>query len=395
MSSLVIALASCAVGMAAGGLGVALLRRPRLPEPATVIVAAAPVSVPDEAVRLLGLLHQPGLIVGPHDEVLHSTSAARTAGVSRGSRVVAPGVLDLVRKSRRAGAPYSSQLEVSRGPAGPVDTMTFRVTPMASGVVLLVGEDMSPMLRAAETRRDFVANVSHELKTPIGAMSLLSEAVHEAADDPEAVRHFADRMTTESRRLSELVTQLIDLSRLQAADPLLDAHAVSVDDVIRASVDRCAPMAARRGITLTVASDDSLVVLGDQNQLVDALTNLVSNAISYSDEGTPVVVSSARGVEEYEDEEPFEVAEIRVSDHGIGISPDDQERIFERFFRVSYSRSRDNGGTGLGLSIVKHVALAHGGTISVWSKPGEGSTFTLRLPSHRPTHDPTTVQEPT
>ena len=273
--------------------------------------------------------------------------------------------------------------------------MTFRVTPMASGVVLLVGEDMSPMLRAAETRRDFVANVSHELKTPIGAMSLLSEAVHEAADDPEAVRHFADRMSTESRRLSELVTQLIDLSRLQAADPLLDAHAVSVDDVIRASVDRCAPMAARRGITLTVASDDSLVVLGDQNQLVDALTNLVSNAISYSDEGTPVVVSSARGVEEYEDEEPFEVAEIRVSDHGIGISPDDQERIFERFFRVSYSRSRDNGGTGLGLSIVKHVALAHGGTISVWSKPGEGSTFTLRLPSHRPTHDPTTVQERT
>ncbi|HSN44335.1 MAG TPA: ATP-binding protein [Propionibacteriaceae bacterium] len=390
MSLELVALASGAAGLAVGALGLAVVRRPRAtPEEASpAIEPTVPVVVPDEAIRLLGLLQQPALIVGPHDEVLHSTAIARSLGVSRGARVVPLELLELIRKSRRAEAPYTARLDIPRGMSGTADAMIFRVVPTSTGSVLVVGEDLSGVARAAETSRDFVANVSHELKTPIGAMSLLSEAVDAAADDPEAVRHFAERLTVESRRLADLVTQIISLSRLQSVDPLLGAAEVSVDDVIRASVDRCTQMAASRRITVTIASDPSLVVLGDEGQLVDAVTNLLANAIAYSDPDTHVVISSVRG----HDEDADEVAEIRVSDHGIGINPEDQERIFERFYRVSYARSRDNGGTGLGLSIVKHIARAHGGTISVWSLPGDGSTFTLRLPTHTPLARPADAQ---
>lgn len=385
MSLVLVALGCGAAGLAVGFAGATAVFRARSApvETPLPIEATTPATVPDEAVRLLGLLQQPALIVGPHDEVLRATLNAQSIGVARGSRVVPQGLLELIRKSRRAGAPYTAHLEIPRGLSGESDAMVFRVTPASNGSVLIVGEDLSASSRDAETRRDFVANVSHELKTPIGAMVLLSEAVHEAADDPDAVRHFADRLTAESQRLTDLVIQIIELSRLQSVDPLMDAEKVRVGDVITAAVDRCTPMAAKARISVTVASDPSLVVLGDEGQLVDAVTNLLTNAIAYSDPDTHVVISSVRG-EDREDDAPYEVAEIRVSDHGIGISPADQKRVFERFYRVSYARSRDNGGTGLGLSIVKHVALAHGGTIQVWSKPGDGSTFTLRLPLHSP-----------
>ena len=214
------------------------------------------------------------------------------------------------------------------------------------------------------------------MKTPIGAVSILAEAIEGAADDPEAIRHFSQRLTAESSRLSALVTQIIDLSRLQADEPLLRAEPVAVADVIDEAVSRHREQAANREVSLVVRCDDDLWVLGDQSQLTEAVANLVHNAIVYSEPKARVVVS-ARRVRDVD----TDVIAIAVADNGIGISEADQKRIFERFYRVDYSRSRENGGTGLGLSLVKHTCQAHGGSVDVWSKLGQGSTFTLRLPT--------------
>jgi two-component system sensor histidine kinase SenX3 len=242
---------------------------------------------------------------------------------------------------------------------------------------VILADDLTAARRIEQTRRDFVANISHELKTPIGAISLLSEAVEDAADDPDAVRKFASRMSVESARLNDLVGQVIELSRLQADDPLGNPEEVDIDEMIAEAVDRCQVDAEQHGVTLTVAGATGCRVLGNGRQLSVAVGNLVENAVVYSDPGARVVVAAhtqARLDDDY--------VEITVTDSGIGIPPAELERIFERFYRVDYARSRANGGTGLGLSIVKHIAAAHGGEVKVWSQAGQGSTFTIRMPAH-------------
>jgi two-component system sensor histidine kinase SenX3 len=246
------------------------------------------------------------------------------------------------------------------------------VVPLSNGAAVVIGEDRSADLRFSETRRDFVANITHELKTPIGAITLLAEAADAAADDPGAVRNFLGKLSKEARRLNELVSQIIALSRLQGETPLLAAHEVDVTDLIEAAVARCREIADAGGISLSVSTQPGLSVVGDAEELETAMTNLVQNAVAYSEPGARVAVTSqASG----------DCVELRVSDNGIGIGEADQKRIFERFYRVDAHRSRASGGTGLGLSIVKHVAQAHGGEVSVWSRLGQGSTFTLRLPA--------------
>jgi two-component system sensor histidine kinase SenX3 len=228
-------------------------------------------------------------------------------------------------------------------------------------------------------RRDFVANVSHELKTPVGAIRVLAEAVSDAADDPEAVRRFASRMLTESDRLTQLVLQIIELSRLQGDEPLEAPEAVDVDGVISTAVDTSAIDAGKKGITVLTGGTTGLQVFGNEDQVLAAVANLISNAVAYSDPGSSVSVRTRA--------EQGSV-EIAVVDQGIGIPQDEIDRIFERFYRVDPARHRSTGGTGLGLSIVKHVAATHGGEVRVWSVEGQGSTFTLTLPQHlssRPT----------
>jgi two-component system, OmpR family, sensor histidine kinase SenX3 len=245
--------------------------------------------------------------------------------------------------------------------------------------VLVLVEDRTEARRVDEVRRDVVAIVSHELKTPVGAMSLLAEALMDAADDPEAVRRFAGRMQHESERLTRLVQDVIELSRLQGHDPLQAPTIVSLDDVVGEAVDRSRLTAEARGIVLACGGQPGLKVMGDSRQLVTALGNLVDNAVRYGPAGSRVAVSTrvvqgtggAGGL----------VAEVSVTDEGPGIAEAERERIFERFYRVDSARSRDTGGTGLGLSIVKHVAAGHGGEATVWSAEGTGSTFTLRLPA--------------
>jgi two-component system sensor histidine kinase SenX3 len=237
--------------------------------------------------------------------------------------------------------------------------------------VLVLVDDRTEARRVEEIRRDFVANVSHELKTPIGALQLLAEAVTDAADDPDAVRHFAKQMERESVRLTALVQEIIDLSRLQVADALHPPEPVEVDGVVTEAVDRVRLAAQRKRIDVAVFGDEGAVVYGDRSLLVTAVRNLVENAIAYSPDATRVTVFVRRA---------GGLVEVAVSDQGLGIPAAEQERIFERFYRVDPARSRATGGTGLGLSIVKHVAANHGGDVTLWSVEGQGSTFTLRLP---------------
>ncbi|KUI30466.1 cell wall metabolism sensor histidine kinase WalK [Mycobacterium sp. GA-2829] len=240
-------------------------------------------------------------------------------------------------------------------------------------------DDHSEYARMEATRRDFVANVSHELKTPVGALGLLAEALLASADDPETVRHFAEKMVAEAHRLADMIGELIELSRLQGGERLPDLGMVDVDTVVSEALSRHKVAAENADIEITTDAPTGYQVLGDQPLLVAALANLVSNAIAYSPRGTPVSVSRRRRGDHIE---------ISVTDRGIGIDKEDQERVFERFFRVDKARSRATGGTGLGLAIVKHVAANHNGAIRLWSQPGTGSTFTLSVPAYPTSEDP-------
>jgi two-component system sensor histidine kinase SenX3 len=297
-------------------------------------------------------------------------------GLARGSRVASPRMLELVRSVRRSGLADHATIERPGSTSAVPANLAVAVAPLRDGVVVVLARDISEEHRIDLSRRDFVTNISHELKTPIGAIGLLSEAVEKASDDPEMVIRFATRMQRESARLAELVQQIITLSRLQSDDPLREAKGIDISSVVRRAVDRLASTARARHVTLTVSDRDPGDVIGDGPQLIDAVANLIANAISYSHDGARVAVTCAR--RKHGDDE---VIEIAVTDNGIGIAEADQERIFDRFFRVDPDRSRASGGTGLGLSIVKLVTEAHGGTVSVWSKVGSGSTFTLRLPA--------------
>ncbi len=248
----------------------------------------------------------------------------------------------------------------------------MQVAPLGpTGHVAVQVDDVTEAHRVAKVRRDFVANVSHELKTPVGALALLAEALLDATDDPEAVRRFAQRMQHESSRLGRLVQELIDLSRLQGADPLPEPNTVYVDSVVAEVVDRSRLSAEARGIVVVAGGERGLTVQGSESQLVTALANLVDNAVAYSPEHTRVAIGTRRREGQ---------VEVSVSDQGIGISEADLDRIFERFYRADPARSRETGGTGLGLAIVKHIATNHGGSVDVWSVERSGSTFTLRLP---------------
>jgi two-component system sensor histidine kinase SenX3 len=379
VSPTVIALVALVVGLCAGAFLTWAGLRARRPDPAAATEPAGPV-VPAGVAEVIAVLNSTGVVVGSADQVLQSTVTARTVGLVRGSRIVEPRLLDLVRSVRRERTVVTTELELStRAAEAAVSYFNVRVAPLGDDLILVLADDMTAARRTEQIRRDFVANVSHELKTPIGAISLLAEAVEEAADDPVAVRRFASRMGVESARLTDLVAQIIDLSRLQGDNPLSDPEVVDVDAVIREAVDRRRVDAEQRRVTLTVAGASGSRVLGSARQLGVALGNLVENAVVYSDPGARVVVTAA--VERAGDDD---LVEIRVSDNGIGIPAGELERIFERFYRVDYARSRANGGTGLGLSIVKHIAAIHGGDVTVWSQVGRGSTFTIKLPAHQP-----------
>jgi two-component system sensor histidine kinase SenX3 len=340
--------------------------------------AQQPAKLPPGIASVLSVLSSSAVVVDSEDRVLRASAAARAFGIVKGERLMVSELLALARQVRRDGEIRDTEIEVQApGNVGRSTSFAVRVAPLSGavgdgGLVLVLAEDQTESRRVEEVRRDFVANVSHELKTPVGALALLAETIEDAADDAEAVRRFAGRMRQEAARLTFLVQDLITLNRIQAAEPVPDPRLVEVDAIVAEALDRCRMKANVRGITLSSTGARGLTVLGAEDLLVTAVRNLLENAVVYSPERTNVGVAVRRpgdgGVE------------ISVVDQGIGIPERDLERIFERFYRVDPARSRATGGTGLGLAIVKHVMAAHGGKVTVRSVEGEGSTFTLWIP---------------
>jgi two-component system sensor histidine kinase SenX3 len=360
----------CAVAGAVAGYAVAR----RLPGTGHVPAGEAsgdvvPASALDAALDAL----LTGIVILDADEnVVWTNPAADAMRVIRSGRLAAPALLQLARRARRDGAPLHDDVELAGGREVHDVHVVASAAPGGGHVALLL-DDTTDARRVDAVRRDFVANVSHELKTPVGAMSLLAEAIQGCGDDPASVRRFADRMLHESGRLSRLVQELIDLSRLQGAEPMRKANAVLVGAILTEAVDRTRLAAHASEIEVVAQVDDpALAVRGDERQLATAVANLIDNAVAYSPARTRVAVTARRHGDE---------VEVAVTDQGIGIGPADRDRVFERFYRVDPARSRETGGTGLGLAIVKHIATNHGGRVEVWSVEGTGSTFTLTLPA--------------
>ena len=357
-----------------------VIRAGRGPDVAAVPQSGAtsgrPVELPADTV--LQLLPTAAVLVDADDRVRLANGAAVGMGIVRGSAVVVPELAQLVRTSRRTGIVQTVDLSLDSG-AFPRRVLAIgaKAQPLDDGDVALVVDDLTESRRAESVRRDFVANVGHEIKTPVGALTLLAEAALDARDDPDAVQHFLTRMQREAQRLSRLVQELLDLSRLQGGEPQPQATDVSLDAVVDEAIDRARNVADAKRIQIVRGGEVGLVLSGSEQQLVTALSNLLDNAVAYSAEGTQVAVTiHQRG----------DAVEIAVKDQGIGIAELDQERIFERFYRVDPARSRITGGAGLGLAIVKHIVGNHGGGVTVWSRPGAGSTFTMKVPAgpHRP-----------
>ena len=329
--------------------------------------------LPDILIKTLTSLEVESLVLIPGERILFQSSGISAFGILKDERIINEDLMALIRVVRRTHETHRGSLELARGPIGSGKReLKVSVTPLnEEGMVLILLADESEARRIDAVRRDFVANVSHELKTPIGALGLLSEAILGAKDEPQEVVRFASRMQNEAKRLTELVQEIIDLSRLQSSDPLQKAFSVEIIDVVREAVDQAQFSSEQRGITIEIGDIENATVIGDREQLITAVHNLVENAVNYSPENTKVSIVTRRN---------GDLAEISVTDQGIGIAESDLNRIFERFYRVDPARSRLTGGTGLGLSIVKHIALNHGGDVKVWSKIGVGSTFTLQLP---------------
>jgi two-component system sensor histidine kinase SenX3 len=324
-----------------------------------------------------------GVVVVDRDErAVLVNPAARAMGILDVDTLAFPGLVSIARKSIESGEHITDSVDLPMGRLGrePI-ALAVTAVPLPGtddrvmGVCLLLA-DVSEQRRLEAVRRDFVANVSHELKTPVGALTLLAEAVQDAADEPEMVARFAARIQHEGSRLARLVGELMELSRVQGADPMPGAAEVDVRSVVAEAIERTRLAAEQASIAVTPSINAGLRVRGNEAQLATAIANLVDNAIAYSGSGTRVAVTARAST----DDESRPTVDISVTDQGIGIAETERDRIFERFYRVDPARSRATGGTGLGLAIVKNIVTNHLGTVSVWSAVGSGSTFTIRLP---------------
>jgi two-component system sensor histidine kinase SenX3 len=326
--------------------------------------------------QILDVLPDAAAIVDDADRVLASSANCIAMGLVSLDRIAPVEVRALNREVHRLSKTQSRDVVIKRNGSRLGEwEARIQISPIDSELSLLIAQDLSEERRLNDVRRDFVANVSHELKTPVGALSLLAEAVQAADSDIEQVRHFTSRMQIEVKRLTAMISDLVALSQVQGDAPLRNSVPVDVAAIIGEAVDATKIAAEQKGIEVVVSDDVNVGrIFGDEDQLNVALSNLISNAIKYSPSNTRVGVGARRN---------DDVIEISVTDQGPGIPEESQSRIFERFYRVDPARSRDTGGTGLGLAIVKHVCANHGGDCLVWSQVGQGSTFTLRFPAYQ------------
>ena len=382
---MVLAIVLAVLAFALGAAAVAVLGqrepdRSDTPPPRPRIIYSPAASLSSLVVEALD---QGVVVLDNEDRVVLLNPAARAMNIIDVDRLTFPDLAELADRARSMGQHLHRNVDLPIGRLGrepislAVDAVPLVTEIEQAGAVGLLLADMSEQRRLEAVRRDFVANVSHELKTPVGALTLLAEAVQDAADDPESVARFAGRMQHEGTRLARLVQELMELSRVQGADPMPGAEIVDLRELLNGAVDRTRLAAEQASITidLRVTSDD-LVVRGNQSQLTTAVSNLVDNAIAYSPAGTRVALQASAT----SDHQARPTVDISVTDQGLGIDEADVDRIFERFYRVDQARSRRTGGTGLGLAIVKNIVTNHLGTVAVRSTVGHGSTFTIRLP---------------
>lgn len=369
MDTTLLALLALALGVVIGA-GVVLMITAALRARAATRVQTS-TALPEGLTAVLEAMDDAACAVDPSGLVVAASAAASRFGIGIEATLDNPELRQLARSVREGGTQTLS-LRLTRGGAS-LDPrlVSARASRISPRLVLLIIRDVTEQERLDQMRNDFVANTSHELKTPVGAVSLLAEAIESAADDPAQVRAFATRISAEAARLGQLTGRIMSLSRLQSSDGLGEFAPLAIDEVVTASVEAHVVQADSAGVELSRGGDRGVWVRGDAQILIEAIGNLIANAIVYSPRGSRVGV----GVKADGD-----VVEISVADQGIGIEEADRERIFERFYRADEARSRRTGGTGLGLSIVKHATQRHGGEVRLWSRPGRGSTFTMRLP---------------
>jgi two-component system sensor histidine kinase SenX3 len=316
-----------------------------------------------------------GVVLSAADGSLIFRNAAATAlSAGRHGNVLVAAAIEELLAAARDGETGEREVEVYGPPLRSHVVRCFPLwdptsdEPAPIGALALV-EENTERRRLDQIRRDFVANISHELRTPVGALGLLAETIQDEPDI-ETVRRLAGRMVAESDRVADTIEDLLELSRIEFGD---ETHIdeLDVDAVVGEATSRLAAAAEQRTVTLRRTGAASCVIAGDRRQLVSAVYNLVDNAVKFSPVGGEVEVQV---------EEVIDGVRIAVRDHGVGIPSRDLDRIFERFYRVDRARSRETGGTGLGLAIVRHVAANHGGEVTVRSQEGVGTTFALRLP---------------
>lgn len=379
MTVAVVLLAIALVGALA--MCVTLLRRVARAEVAVAAAVSAAEEArsvdPDDSLpRLVAALDalSLGVVVADVDEVLgFRNRSAEEILSSRDSRtIIDRAVRELLVEAVR-GEPGEREIDLF-GP--PRRTFLIRAVPLAGASGMAVGggsvaviEDVTERRRTDQVRRDFVSNISHELKTPVGALGLLAETIVDETD-PATVRRFIERMGVEVTRLSRTIDDLLELSRIEFADDLfIDDSPIGA--IVEEVLARFRGSADLRGVELRAMGELDVVVAGDRRQITSAISNLVDNAVKYSPDGAEVTVSVACTAD---------AVSVTVADTGDGIPARDLDRVFERFYRVDRARSRDTGGTGLGLAIVRHIAHNHGGEVSVRSREGHGTEFTLTLP---------------
>lgn len=330
-------------------------------------------SISDGAAEVLAVIGRAYVVVDAVDGVVQASPGAYALGLVKGHTVISEELLEMIHQVRSHEVIVEREINITRGTMTKTQlVIDLRVAPVGDEYILVLADDRTEIARVQAVRTDFVANISHELKTPVGAVGLMAEAIESSADDPESVKYFSQRLQKESKRLASLVQDVIELSRLQSTDVVRQSKLVDINELVAASIDRNRITAEGKNIELQCGGRAKHQVHGDPELLGTAIRNLIENAIRYSPEKTKVGI----GVSERNG-----MVKISVKDQGPGIPEDEQDRIFERFYRVDPARSRQTGGTGLGLSIVKHVVSQHNGEISLWSVPGEGSTFTIALPT--------------
>jgi two-component system sensor histidine kinase SenX3 len=335
------------------------------------IKAADDEPLTDAASRLISVLATAGMVVDDSLAVLRATNSAIALGLVSGRVIRSSEIRALVRTTQETETTNSVDFELTLAEGGDVRYLRARAVTIGAGIVLVLVEDNTEARDFESIRRDFIANVTHEIKTPIGAIALLSEAMEGALDDPTRMHKFADSLRRETGRLSTLITEIIQLSRVETSNILAKAKPANVGVVVREALERTLVIADAKDIVVNAKYPDDVFVMGDRELLTVAVKNLIENAIQYSDrkQSVGIGVTTRNGH-----------VDIIVTDQGVGIPADEQSRVFERFYRVDESRDRTTGGTGLGLSLVKHIALSHRGEVTLFSQPGVGSTFTMRLP---------------